>query len=170
MKLKLVFSVALATGAAFIPTAVPANPSIGDKAQIQALEDRFAAAFNAKDLDAVMKVYVPDQTLFVFDLVPPRQYVGWDAYRKDWQTFLATFKGPIKFTLTDLDIHNDGRIGYSHSIQHVTGTDTKGKPVDFTVRLTDVYRKIKGNWLIVQEHVSVPVNLDTGKPDMTSAP
>ena len=43
---------------------------------IKALEDRFIAALKAKDLDAIMKVYVPDQTLFVFDVVPPRQYVG----------------------------------------------------------------------------------------------
>jgi hypothetical protein len=31
------------------------------------------------------------------------------------------------------------------------------------VRLTDAYRKINGNWLIVHEHVLVPVDLDTGK-------
>jgi ketosteroid isomerase-like protein len=49
---------------------------------IKALEDRFIAALKAKDLDAIMKVYVPDQTLFVFDVVPPRQYVGAAAYRK----------------------------------------------------------------------------------------
>jgi len=37
-------------------------------------------------------------------------------------------------------------------------------------RVTDVYRKIKGNWLIVREHVSVPVDLNTGKPDLSSKP
>ena len=61
-------------------------------------------------------------------------------------------------------------MGFSHSIQHLTGTDTKGQPVDVTVRVTDVYRKIKGTWLIVHEHVSVPVDLDTGKPDLSSKP
>ena len=40
--------------------------------------------------------------------------------------------------------------------------------IDLTVRLTDVYRKINGNWLIVHEHVSVPVDLNTLKPDLTS--
>jgi hypothetical protein len=33
-----------------------------------------------------------------------------------------------------------------------------------------VYRKIKGHWLIVQEHVSVPVDLATLKPDLRSQP
>jgi hypothetical protein len=31
-------------------------------------------------------------------------------------------------------------------------------------------RKIDGKWLIVMEHVSVPVNFNTMKPDLTSKP
>ena len=50
------------------------------------------------------------------------------------------------------------------------GTDKIGKPIDPTVRLTDVYRKISGHWLIEHEHVSVPVDLDTDKPDLASKP
>jgi ketosteroid isomerase-like protein len=37
-------------------------------------------------------------------------------------------------------------------------------------RLTDVLRKVKGKWLIVHEHVSVPVDVATGKADLTSKP
>ena len=135
---------------------------------IKALEDRFIAAVKAKDLDAIMKVYVPDQTLFVFDVEPPRQYVGAAAYRKDWQAFLDSFNGPITVELTDLDITTDDNLAYSHSIQRVAGTDKQGKKLDLTVRVTDVYKKINGNWLVIHEHVSVPVDLDTGKPDLTS--
>jgi hypothetical protein len=61
--------------------AAPAGADSG--ADIRALEERFVAALKAKDLDAIMKMYVPDQTLVVFDVVPPRQYVGAAAYRKD---------------------------------------------------------------------------------------
>ena len=46
-----------------------------DEAQIRALEDRFAAAVNAADVDAIMKVYVSDESLVVFDLVPPRDNI-----------------------------------------------------------------------------------------------
>jgi uncharacterized protein (TIGR02246 family) len=139
-------------------------------ADIKALEERFVAALKAKDLDAIMKVYAPDQTLVVFDVVPPRQYVGAAAYRKDWQTFLDTFAGPITFELTDLDVVADRNLAYSHSIQRVAGTDKQGKKLDLTVRVTDVYKKARGRWLIIHEHVSVPVDLDAGKPDLSSKP
>jgi ketosteroid isomerase-like protein len=95
---------------------------------------------------------------------------GWDAYKKDWQDFFAGYKGPVKLTISDLSYWTDGDLGFGYSIQRVVGTDTKGNPSDMTVRVTDAYRKIGGKWLIVHEHVSVPVNLDTMKPDIHSMP
>jgi ketosteroid isomerase-like protein len=158
----LMFSVALNV------SPVQATPE--DEASIKALEKRFVDAVNAKDVDAIMKAYVPDESLLVFDVIPPRQYVGAKAYAKDWADFFGFFKGPLKFEMTDLSVTADGTIGYSHSIQRVTGTNTKDQAIDLIVRVTDVYRKINGNWLIVHEHVSIPVDLDTGKPDPLSKP
>jgi ketosteroid isomerase-like protein len=140
------------------------------RGDIKALEDRFVSAFKAKDVDAIMKVYAPGQALVVFDVVPPRQYVGAAAYRKDWQTFLGNFDGPITVELTDLDVGADRNLAYSHSIQRVAGTDKEGKKLDLTVRVTDVYQKIGGRWFIVHEHVSVPVDLGADKPDLASKP
>lgn len=169
MKTAQLLALALATSV--LPLAAGAHPSKADgRTAIEALENRFAAAVNAKDVDAIMKVYAPGSDLFVFDVAPPRQYVGAKAYRKDWESFLDTFKGPVKFAISDLLIDAAGTMAYSHSAQHMTGTDTKGKPVDFTVRVTDVYRDLGGEWRIVHEHVSVPVDMDTGKPDMKSGP
>ncbi|HET7002956.1 MAG TPA: nuclear transport factor 2 family protein [Puia sp.] len=139
-----------------------------DEAAIRALENRFEEAFNAGDVDAMMMNYIPDKSLVVFDVVPPRQHLGADVYRKAWMRFFSHFRNTPKITITDLNIMADGNIGFSHSIQNVTGTDVNGKPVDRTVRVTDGYRKIGDNWLIVMEHVSVPVDITTGKPDFNS--
>jgi DNA-binding transcriptional ArsR family regulator len=46
----------------------------------------------------------------------------------------------------------------------------QGKKLDLTVRVTDVYKKAQGRWLVIHEHVSVPVDLETGKPDLASKP
>ncbi|HEY1962862.1 MAG TPA: nuclear transport factor 2 family protein [Rhizomicrobium sp.] len=113
---------------------------------------------------------MPDQSLVVFDVTPPRQYVASAAYRKDWQAFTSGYKGPIKFEIADLAVTVDGNMAYGHSIQRVSGMDAKGKPSDMTVRVTDVYRRINGKWLVVHEHVSVPVDLNTMQPDVSSKP
>jgi uncharacterized protein (TIGR02246 family) len=151
----------------FQPAAVSA---LDDEAAIRALEDRFAAAFNAGDINAMMKNYIPDKSLVVFDVVPPRQHLGADEYRNAWVGFFKHFKGTPKIGISDLHITVDGNVGFSHSIQHVTGTDIQGNSIDRTVRVTDGYRKIGGNWLIVLEHVSVPIDLKTNKPDINSKP
>jgi ketosteroid isomerase-like protein len=160
----------IALAAASSATVPDALAAASDEAALRSLEAQFAKAVNAKDVNAVMKVYVPDETLLVFDVVPPRQYAGATAYRKDWEGLFALFKGPLKFDISDLHVFASGTIGYGYSIQHITGIDTKGQPIDLTVRVSDAYRKANGHWLVAHEHVSVPVDLDTGKPDMTSKP
>jgi hypothetical protein len=45
----------------------------------------------------------------------------------------------------------------------------KGNPT-FSISELSVLRKINGKWLIVQEHVSVPINFTTLKPDFMSRP
>jgi uncharacterized protein (TIGR02246 family) len=163
-------AIAAAAAAASLSITVPVRADTKDVEAIRRLESQFAEAVNAGNVDAIMKVYAPGQGLVVFDVVPPRQYIGADAYRKDWQTFVSMFAGPVKFDISDLAITADGEHAYSHSIQHVSGSDTKNQPFDLVVRVTDVYRKTNGKWLIVHEHVSVPVDLETKQPDLSSKP
>lgn len=141
-----------------------------DEAAIQALMERFVSAFNAGDIDAIMKNYVPGNSLVVFDVVPRKEYRGADAYRKDWEEMFSRFKGKPKIEMSDLGVVVDGKVGFGHSFMRVTGTDVQGQPVDRTVRVTDGYRKIDGHWLIALEHVSLPVNLMTGKAVLTNKP
>lgn len=141
-----------------------------DKAAIEALEQKFIAAMNAKDVDAIMRSYAPGADLFVFDVAPPRQHVGWDDYKKDWQDSFAALPGPIKFSISDLTVTVIGSVAYSHSIQGGYMTRKDGSRLNAVVRVTDVYRKVHGHWLVVQEHVSVPVDFETGKADLLSKP
>lgn len=134
-----------------------------DEAAIRALEDRFAAAVNAGDVDAIMKNYIPDKSLVVFDVVPRKEHLGAEAYRKGWEDFFSRFKGTPKLTIIDLGITVDGNVGFGHSFMNTRGIDMQGHPVDRTVRVSAGYRKIEGNWLIVHEHISVPVDFATGK-------
>ncbi len=130
------------------------------------LERTFVTAMNNKDLDAVMAVYAPGKSLFVFDVVgPPDVHFGWDQYREAFKQMFAAISGPLRLTMSDLDVEVSGDVGYSRSLQRVSGVRAKDrKPFDYTVRVTDVYRKISGKWLIVQEHLSLPIDRDTFTP------
>jgi ketosteroid isomerase-like protein len=134
------------------PIRVPASTS--DTAEIKALEQRLIDGVKAKDAKQIMSCYSDD--VFAYDVVPPREYVGAAAFQEPWNSFLDMFKGPINAEVNDLVINSDGNIAYSRSVQRVSGTTNEGKPFDTTFRITDVYRKSQGKWVIVQEHISVP--------------
>ena len=63
-----------------------------------------------------------------------------------------------------------GPVAYGHNVHTSHFTAKDGSHTTVVIRVTDVYRKIKGKWLIVQEHVSFPVDLATGKADLLSNP
>ena len=133
--------------------------------QIRAIQLSIAADAEKRDLDGIMSHYVLGGKLFVYDMYPPRAYIGWDAFRGDWKNFLDALKGPISYKLGELTATADDQFGYTHMIQYIRGTTQDGKPFVLNLRETDVYRKISGKWMIVHVHASVPVDLKTERGD-----
>ena len=59
-----------------------------DEAAIRESIDRFSEAFRAKDVDGCMSVFAPE--IVSFDILPPLQAVGADAFVKHWQEFFES--------------------------------------------------------------------------------
>jgi ketosteroid isomerase-like protein len=149
---------------------IPTDTKAQDIAEIKAVEDRFMAAFRAKDVNGIMELCVPDESLVVFDVTPPLQRTGAQAYRKDWDDAFNRFEGPLQAEISNEEVTAGGDVAYVLSIHHVSGTMKGGKKVDYTVRVTDGFKKINGKWLIAHTHVSFPVDLRTGKANTESNP
>lgn len=132
-----------------------------DKAEIQRLIDHWTKAIHDKDIDGIMSVYAPE--VVVFDIVPPLQYKGKDAYRIDYTKSLDPYKAPIDTEIRDLTITTGDTVAFSRSIQHLSGSLKNGEKSELWMRVTDCYRKINGKWLVVHEHISVPADFETGK-------
>jgi len=167
---KLVILAAVVGAIALFVFARQSNAKERDEAQIRAMESAMVKAYAAKDLDNGLAGYVQDETLFVFDAIPPRQYVGIKAWRANNERFVAMFQGPLKVELSDLSVTADGKLGFGHNIQQFSRTDKNGNQVDLTFRVSDGYKKINGKWVIVQEHISFPVDVASGKADLSSKP
>ncbi len=162
----------VATTVAVVAVAVSpvATSTSIDVVEIRALESRYAAALVARNLDAVMRAYAPSEDLFIFEAVPPRQVSGARAYRRHVEEFFRNFQTPFTFDVREIVVTVLRDVAYGHNIQHLIGVDRSGTRIDMTFRVTDIYRKVKGDWFIVEEHASFPVDPRTGKADFTSAP
>ena len=132
-------------------------------AEIRALVDRWAKAFEAHDIDGIMANYAPGDAVVAYDIAPPLQYKGNESYRKDYQEFLAQYDGPIHVEYRDMRILNSGDVGFVHTLERFTGRLKGGQQSDMWIRYTGGLQKMNGKWLIVHDHVSVPTDFENGK-------
>lgn len=139
-----------------------------DEARIRELMDHWTDAVNRKDIDAVMACYTDD--VVAFDMIPPLQLVGNDAYRKNWQLGFEMCEGNGTFETSDLRITISGDAAFCHRLNHMTGTDKDGNEFDCWIRWTVCFRKIDDRWLIAHEHISAPMDMETEKVLMNLEP
>jgi uncharacterized protein (TIGR02246 family) len=134
------------------------NNMANEEKQIQNLIESCAKALRAKDVNGLVSHYTPN--ILLFDLAPPLQHVGVEAYRKGLEEWFPTFEGPVGYEIRNLEITVSGDLAISHSINRISGKRKTGEETDVWVRATVSYRKINGKWLITHEHVSVPFYMD----------
>jgi ketosteroid isomerase-like protein len=132
-----------------------------DEADIRQRIDKLAEAICTMNLEGVMSIYAPD--IVSFDIVPPLQHVRAEAKRKNWADAFAMYQHPLGYEIHDLTITVGDDVAFGHSLNRITGTLKNGNRTDFWLRSTTCFRKIDGNWLIVHDQVSVPVDLESSR-------
>ena len=146
------------------PTSNGETEKVADnQTEIRALIDQWEKAFRAKDVNGVMAAYAPGNEVVAYDVIPPLQVTGKEAYRKNYEMFFSQYEGPLDFEMRDLKIVADKEIAFLYVLERVTGTLKKGGKSTLWVRVTSGLRKIDGKWLIIHDHVSVPADFDSGK-------
>jgi ketosteroid isomerase-like protein len=131
------------------------------KAQITDTENKL---LNATSTDQAIQYY-DQKNIDFYDVVPPLQYKGGDAVRGDLDNFFSNAKD-LKGKMVELTVITDGKLGVAYSIQHFTWTGKDGKAAEATLRVTDAYHKVDGQWKIFHSQVSMPVDFKTGMGQM----
>jgi ketosteroid isomerase-like protein len=122
-----------------------------DKAYLQKIWDGWATL----DPSNSAKFYATGPNTF-FDIVPLK-YSSWDEYQKGARGVLSGYKS-AKFTVNDdAAIHPHGDLVWATSTVAEQMTDKAGKVSMGNFRWTAVFENEDGKWLIVHEHISVPL-------------
>ena len=144
------------------------------EAELVAFERRFehtlSNEFN-KDPMTAMKYY-DTQRIRLFDAVTSHTddhgglEVSPQKFQPHFKELGPQFVGKMEFL--DIRASGCGNIGFVSLIQHYTGTTDKGEPFEMYVRETDGLEKVGGQWKIVHQHWSVPVDMTTQKDQFKS--
>ena len=123
------------------------------EAQIRQLIENWTNAVRNKDMETILAYHSDD--IVMYDVPPPFQSVGMDAYRKTWELFFAYTK-PGVFDILELHVTADENIGFCFAKMKCENKSKGAEflPLDF--RLTIGLKKINNQWTILHEHHSVP--------------
>jgi uncharacterized protein (TIGR02246 family) len=132
-----------------------------DEADIRRHIDRMAAAIRAMDLEGLKSIYAPD--IVSFDIEPPLRHMGAAAKWKNWAAVFTIYQRPLGYEIRDLTITVGDDVAFGYALNRISGTLKNGNRSDYWVRWTTCLRKVDGNWLIVHDQISVPLDFKSGR-------
>ena len=127
-----------------------------DEVQIKALLEGWADAVRRHDLPAILAHHEADMVMF--DLPPPLQCKGIEAYKQTWDLFFRYHKAGTAFDFEELAVTAGNDVAFAVAIMRCA-PNASSKPADkdgFLFRLTVGLRKVEGRWHIAHEHHSEP--------------
>ena len=138
------------------PTTTPAARADDspDETQIRVLLQNWAEATRTGRRDEVLARHARD--VVIFDVLPPLQYEGADAYRRSWDEWQPETAAPGRFELHDLRVTAGADVAYAHGLIHCGGTLADGRTVEDWVRATFCLRRNPAGWVVAHQHVSMP--------------
>jgi uncharacterized protein (TIGR02246 family) len=126
----------------------------GDDAAIRKLVESWAAAVRRRDFGGILQNHSSD--IVMFDVPPPLQSQGIEAYKKSWDLFFSWSSDPVPFDITEMSVTAGGDVAFVVATMRCAEPGANGEPKGLDFRLTVGLRKIDGRWTITHEHHSVP--------------
>ena|ERR1700753_666671 len=126
---------------------------MSNEKEIRRIIENWAAAVRKGDMKSILAHHSND--IVMFDVPPPFQSIGIEAYEKTWDIFYRNTK-PNIFDFHNLDIIADENVAFCIATMKCADKSGGGEYLDLDFRLTVGLKKINGEWTIVHEHHSIP--------------
>ncbi len=128
--------------------------STKDHAAIRDLIEKWAKAVQNKNFDGILANHSPD--ILMFDVPPPIQSKGIDAYKETWDLFFGWYRDDPAFDIQEMNITAGNDVAFVTALMRCAGTLADGEESELHFRLTVGLRKIDDQWIVMHEHHSLP--------------
>jgi ketosteroid isomerase-like protein len=125
---------------------------MNNESLIRQLIEAWANAVRNRDLDAILANHA--EGMVMFDVPPPFQSIGIEAYRETWQTFFDNTEPGI-FEFQTFEVVPGEEVAFAYATMKCSDKGPNGYD-ELPFRFTAGLRKANGRWLIVHEHHSIP--------------
>ncbi len=159
MRKLMVIGLAMGLSAGLAVTAISRGAAAADseEAALRGLVPRVIASWESLDITKVEPYYATDAGFAYFDLAPMK-YSNWAEYRAGVQKAIFEPNQSIKFKLNDdLGVHRRGSLAWATVTFGADIVNKQGASSHLNGRWTMVLEKRAHGWIVVHEHVSVPL-------------
>jgi ketosteroid isomerase-like protein len=158
LRVRFGLCVAFALGVVLLTFVVAhAQQQGNDDPTFRKLTNDYCAAWSTGNTDTVAKFYAQDGDLIFYD-VAPFSYHAWKEYVPGVHKTLLDGAAELKLTAgDDLRATRRGDIAWTTVPMHFREKTKDGKVIEADLRYTGIWEKRGSNWLLVHEHVSVPM-------------
>jgi uncharacterized protein (TIGR02246 family) len=125
-----------------------------NESAVRKVIESWVAAVCRKDYEGILRNHSID--VVMFDVPPPFQLKGIEAYKKSWDLFFSWSSKPVPFDLTEMNITAGSDVAFAVATMRCAEPRANGEPKELDFRLTIGLRKINGQWTITHEHHSIP--------------
>ncbi len=125
-----------------------------DEAAIRALVEDWASSVRRRDLRGILRNH--STNIVMFDVPPPLQSKGLEAYRRTWETFFSWSLDPVVFDISEMTVTAGTDVAFVAAVMRCAGTEATGVDIELEFRLTIGLRKINSQWIVMYEHHSIP--------------
>jgi len=134
-----------------------AQQQASDTANFRKLIDNYCTAWSSGNPDKAAKFYAQEDGRIFYDLAP-FSYSSWREYRVGVQkNFFDNVSSASLTAGKDLKVSRRGTVAWTTVPMHLSMKTKDGKSVEAEVRYTGIWEKRGTSWLLVHEHLSVPM-------------
>ena len=113
---------------------------------------------NTRDIKGVLADHAEDMVMF--DVPPPVELRGIEAYRDSWPTFFRWLEeGNGTFEISQLDVTAGETVAFATALLRCGTKAALAKDNTPRLRLTVGLRKVESTWKIAHEHHSYPAEV-----------
>ena len=137
----------------------PARRAQAADAEFKKLIENYYTAWSQLNTDTPAKYYAKDADLIFYDIAPMK-YHGWKEYHDGVQKYFFDTASSAKLVpnMDDLKVTRRGDVAWTTVTFRLTSTPKAGgQETHLDARHTAIWERRGGHWLIVHEHVSVPL-------------
>ncbi len=152
-------------------TQVVLDEDAASREQIRARFEAFNQAWERRDMDFIRGFFAHDPDMLWF--FERRQLRGWSQVETLYQNMFANASpGSVSSTYSNLEVDARGSMGYVAANFDLRVTNPEGEVTNDTGRVTVIFERRDGQWLVVHRHTSfqappgpqrqVPLHTDPG--------